>query len=487
MTLAVAVALHGNTLAALFLSQVRERAIRSHLETGLGSKDAMQEYGLRCPRCHADKSRKFWTPAQWRGRTAERETVEGKPAFVGCRECHSTASRVRAPTPERWLLPDVQGRRGLRVSTEEPTQEGVGAMEHNVRMLARLLKEAESHDFHGYVWSWMSLLERHRKEWSYVGGLFSREECDPVHDFVENTFDPGNWTYSKVLKMLCPRLLTGNGDRGQGALVDWSEEKQGDICEGIMGVFFLTLGTKPFENTPPPSVIPAHLLKDVGLYAKYLEKISYVTYRILEGTPEYKDTYLQEACERARGDGLNGEKEPARTTPQAAEEGWKGDPPRAENPWGSWKDEHAAAPSISGRMEPTPEEEHRLANVGWGEILVLASVGMRALEENPGRLKDAGVQEGARELARALGARCPERFAGDIDLNDVADLVKDVDIDMDETWKEARKGQARGQWRDYREEWWTARTEKQNQKWRHSYEPGHPYGQRGWHGARYGW
>ena len=138
-------------------------------------------------------------------------------------------------------------------------------------------------------------------------------------------------------------------------------------------------------------------------------------------------------------------------------------------------------------MEPTPEEEHRLANVGWGEILVLASVGMRALEENPARLKDAGVQEGARELARALGARCPESFAGDIDLNDVADLVKDVDIDMDETWKEARKGQARGQWRDYREERWTAHTEREDQKWRHSYEPGDPYGQRGWHGARYGW
>ena len=66
---------------------------------------------------------------------------------------------------------------------------------------------------------------------------------------MEGTFDPGNWTYSKVLKMLCPRLLTGNGERGQGALVDWSEEKQGDIYEGIIGVFFLTLGTEPFEST----------------------------------------------------------------------------------------------------------------------------------------------------------------------------------------------------------------------------------------------
>ena len=360
-------------------------------------------------------------------------------------------------------------------------------MEHDVRTLARLLKEAENHDFQGYIWNWMSLLERHRKEWSYIGGLFSREECDPVHDFVENTFDPGNWTYSKVLKMLCPRLLTGNGDRGQGALVDWSEEKQGDICEGIIGVFFLTLGTEPFESTPPPSVIPAHLLKDVGLYAKYLEKISYMTYRILEGTPEWKDTHLREACELARGNGLNWEEKSTVAAPQAREEGWNGYCQKEENPWGNWTEERETASSMEGRAESQPEDEHPLANMGWGELLVLASVGMRALEENPARLKGAGVQEGARELARALGERCPRRFEGDVDLNDVADLVKDVDIDVDETWKAARRGQARGHWRGYREERWTARTERQNQRWRDSYEPGHPYGQRNWQGASYEW
>ena len=138
-------------------------------------------------------------------------------------------------------------------------------MEQDARMLARMLEEAASYDFDGYVWNWMTLLERHRKEWSYIGGLFSREECDPIHDFAENTFDPGNWYYSKVLKMLCPRLLTGDGELGREALVDWTEETQGDICEGIMGVYFLTLGTKPFESTPPTSVIPVHLLEKVGV------------------------------------------------------------------------------------------------------------------------------------------------------------------------------------------------------------------------------
>ena len=125
--------------------------------------------------------------------------------------------------------------------------------------------------------------------------------------------------------------------------------------------------------------------------------------------------------------------------------------------------------------------------MSWGELLVLASVGMRALEEDPTRLKCAEVQEGARELARALGERHPRRFAGDVDLNDVADLVKDVDIDMDESWKEAREGQARGQWKNYKEERWTTRTERRDRRWRDSYESGHPYGQWSWRGAHYEW
>ena len=447
----------------------------------------MQEYGIWCPGCKVRKSSKSWTPAQWRGRTAERETVEGKPTFIGCRECHSKASRVRERTPERWLLPDVQGQRGLRVSTEEQTHEGVGTMECNVRMLVRLLREAESHDFHGYVWNWMSLPERHRKQWSYIGGLFSREESDPVHDFVENTFDPGNWTYSKILKMLCPRLLTGSDGCGQGALVHWSEETQGDICESIMGVFFLTLGTKPYEDTPPPSMIPAHLLKEVGTYAKYLEKISYLAHKILEGTPEWNDTHLQEAYERAKGSGLNWYREPTAATPQAAEEDRSGNPRRAESPGDTVMDGGEAVSSVNGGTEPEPREEHQLDNMDWGELLVLAAVGMRALEENPARLKDARVQKDARELARALGGRRATKFEGGMGLNDVADLVKDVNHDMDEAWKGARTGPARGQWEDYGNGRWTMRTEWRGQKWRDSQEQGHPYGQRGWYGARHGW
>ena len=77
----------------------------------------MLAHGIWCLGCKVERSCKSWTPAQWKRKTAKRETVEGKPAFIGCRECHSTAPRVRAPTPERWSLPNVQGRSGLKVST----------------------------------------------------------------------------------------------------------------------------------------------------------------------------------------------------------------------------------------------------------------------------------------------------------------------------------------------------------------------------------
>ena len=146
-----------------------------------------------------------------------------------------------------------------------------------------------------------------------------------------------------------------------------------------------------------------------------------------------------------------------------------------------------AVSSVNGGTEPEPREEHQLDNMDWGELLVLAAVGMRALEENPARLKDARVQKGARELARALGGRRATKFEGGMGLNDVADLVKDVNPDMDEAWKGARTGPTRGQWEDYGNGRWTMRTEWRGQKWRDSQKQGHPYGQRGWYGARHGW
>ena len=90
-------------------------------------------------------------------------------------------------------LPTRNGRSGLKVSTMGPARTGDNSMEQDVRMLARLFEEVADYDLSGYVLNWMQLSERHRKEWSYIGGLFSREESDPIHDFGENTFDPGNW------------------------------------------------------------------------------------------------------------------------------------------------------------------------------------------------------------------------------------------------------------------------------------------------------
>ena len=62
------------------------------------------------------------------------------------------------------------------------------------------LSREREHDANlfGFVMDWMRLPERYRKEGSYLGGFFSREESDPIHDFAESTFDPGNWCYAKV-------------------------------------------------------------------------------------------------------------------------------------------------------------------------------------------------------------------------------------------------------------------------------------------------
>ena len=67
-------------------------------------------------------------------------------------------------------------------------------MEADIQLLAKLLREARHQNFDNYVQKWMELLPGDvRKRWSYVGGLFSRRENDPVDELAEQSEDYGVW------------------------------------------------------------------------------------------------------------------------------------------------------------------------------------------------------------------------------------------------------------------------------------------------------
>ena len=212
-------------------------------------------------------------------------------------------------------------------------------MEKRMDMLTELLREASHQNFDDFVESWMRQLpENTRKEWAYMGSIFSREEDDPVEDFEAKTFCPGNWCYAIALAMLCPRLLGRFGDAEPHGTEDWTVTTRGVICKGILGVNFLRLGAAPWEDTPAVGALPRSLGEKVPTNAKYLEKIAYVTHRIASETRKWDGSNLKEAWRRSRtAEAPDAPRNARDGAPQRCERG--APPPRcgSEPPWKSPK------------------------------------------------------------------------------------------------------------------------------------------------------
>ena len=114
-----------------------------------------------------------------------------------------------------------------------------------MEMLTELLREALGLGLDDFVLNWMQLPETLRKGLASMGCVFSREEVDPVENFETKTFCPGNWCYSIVLKMLCPRLLGEYREVDTHGSEDWTADTRGTICKGILGAHFFLLGATP--------------------------------------------------------------------------------------------------------------------------------------------------------------------------------------------------------------------------------------------------
>ncbi|MDA8583793.1 hypothetical protein N9L68_06150 [bacterium] len=257
---------------------------------------------MDCPKCGIWKPRKAWTDSQNAHERTTRANSRGQVMFDGCRDCYAKASRIRTPTPERWKLRDASGAVGLQLSDRVDTVRPEGSLEADIGVLAGLLQTTWDQRIEEFVDRWMELPERSRKMWSTLGALFSRGESDPVSDIPTGTFDPGNWCYKKVMSMLCPRLV-GGLDRTHMASPEatWGGATQGGICEAIMGAFFCAEEEiAEVEQVPRVTTVPGHLQARLPVMAKLAEKATYMTYRIMEVTPDYGDGNLRRAVELAR-------------------------------------------------------------------------------------------------------------------------------------------------------------------------------------------
>ena len=85
-----------------------------------------------------------------------------------------------------------------------------------------------------FVYKWMELPRRLRKEYSYNGAIKCRGPGDPKHYVCPITnqtyYDPSNWVYAVTMRLMLPKMMQE---------VDWNNETKGDIFEGILGCNYL--------------------------------------------------------------------------------------------------------------------------------------------------------------------------------------------------------------------------------------------------------
>ena len=282
-----------------------------------------------------------------------------------------------------------------------------GQTERRMDMLTELLREASHQNFDDFVESWMRQLpENTRKEWAYMGSIFSREEDDPVEDFEAKTFCPGNWCYAIALAMLCPRLLGRFGDAAPHGTEDWTVTTRGVICKGILGVNFLRLGAAPWEDTPAVGALPRSLGEKVPTNAKYLEKIAYVTHRIASETRTWDGSNLKEAWRRSRtAEARDDPRDPEDSTPQRCER--EAPPPRRrgrgdDDPAGNVGNRWTGEEERSGTAESPEEEVER-----WEETLTLLVVGAVTLERDPTLRKNPRIRNMVEAVTRSLSGERP--------------------------------------------------------------------------------
>ena len=132
-----------------------------------------------------------------------------------------------APAPER--APDRAPERARPMPETCPDHVPKEALD-----LIELLIHFRSDMCSSFVYKWMELPRRVRKEYSYNGAIKCRDFSDPKHDFCQierqHYFDPTNWVYALTMRLMMPKMMKE---------VNWNNETKGDIFESILGCHYL--------------------------------------------------------------------------------------------------------------------------------------------------------------------------------------------------------------------------------------------------------
>ena len=109
----------------------------------------------------------------------------------------------------------------------------------------------------------------YRKMLSYSGAVRSRIPTDPVHyvdpSTQEKYFDPTNWVYGLLLRLLAPGLEKQN----------WNDETRGDIMEAFLGCHHV------LQQNDPRSV-DEYSLDCAKFMACLVDTVSWLGYRLYQ-------------------------------------------------------------------------------------------------------------------------------------------------------------------------------------------------------------
>ena len=213
-------------------------------------KGACPTWGMTCPGCKEQLSRKYWRPSQWIHESpiihwfTQCKVCDGemppRPAWHYCSNSSSSSSSSSSSnsnrsnsSSSRTSQPTAAPRQpggGISATTYvlRPMPEATDHVPVEALELIELMTGFATEKFSKFVEAWIDLPYNERKAWSHRGAVQCRNATDPVHYHCHldgrTYFDPGNWIYAVSLSLMCPELM---------ACVNWNYETKGDICESI--------------------------------------------------------------------------------------------------------------------------------------------------------------------------------------------------------------------------------------------------------------
>ena len=233
---------------------------------------------MQCPTCLEELPRRFWRPSQWNRYSPVTDE------YVQCKICdgefphpewYSSNRSTNSRSNKRSRTSSSQSE--SRAPTVRPMPEtGLDHVPKEALELIELLIDFRSDVASKFVYKWMELPRRVRKEYSYNGAIRCRGSSDPKHYYCpiekQDYFDPSNWVYAVTMRLMVPKMMQE---------VEWNNETKGDIFESILGCHYLVANGFVSDDV-------VSFNKNIGIVNAIFEEFVWHTWRLCDAIGKNK-------------------------------------------------------------------------------------------------------------------------------------------------------------------------------------------------------